>query len=82
MSKEDEYVEMEGEVVDVNRNGFKVQLPNGHIIDAYIGYKLKSRLGKKKIVLCDKVIVAISTYDLNHGRIVNLVKRPVPTTNS
>ena len=83
MSKEDDYVEMEGEVVEIIRNAvYKVKLPNGHIIDAYVGGKLERRLGKKKIVVCDKVIVAISTYDLNRGRITNLVKRVNPAISN
>ena len=82
MSKEDDYAEMEGEVVEIVRNIHKVKLPNGHVIDAYIGGNLKRRMGRKKIVVCDKVIVAISTYDLNRGRIVRLLKQQIPITSN
>lgn len=76
MSKEEDYVEMEGEVVEIIRNAvYKIKLSNGHIIDAYLGGKLSNKLGRKKIVVCDRVTVAISTYDLNRGRITNLIKK-------
>ncbi len=76
MAKEDNYVELEGEVVEIIRNAvYKVQLTNGHIIDAYLGGKLRARLGKKKIVVCDRVSVAVSTYDLNKGRIIDIIRR-------
>lgn len=76
MSKEDDYLEMEGDVVDSIRNAvYKVKLPNGHMIDAYVGGKLERRLGRKKIVIGDRVCVAVSTYDLNKGRIVYLIKK-------
>ncbi len=80
MSKEDDYVDMEGEVVEIVRNIFKVKLPNGHIVDAYIGAKLARRLGRKKIVLCDRVVVAVCTYDLNKGRIVSILKKNTNVT--
>ncbi len=68
MSKED-VIEVSGEVVEVLRNAnFKVKLPNGHIIDAYISGKL--RMNYIKILEGDKVTIELSPYDLSKGRII------------
>ena len=64
-----EGIEVEGVVVEVIRNStYKVKLPNGHIIEAYVA----GRLVKQHISVleCDKVTVELSPYDVNHGRIV------------
>lgn len=73
MPKED-FIEMEGEVIEVLRNAtFKVKLPNGHIITAYLSGKLyKSNI---TILLSDIVKVEISPYDLTKGRITYRMKR-------
>ncbi len=68
MSKED-VIEVSGEVVEVLRNAnFKVKLPNGHIIDAYISGKL--RMNYIRILEGDKVTIELSPYDLTKGRII------------
>ena len=68
MSKED-VIEVSGEVVEVLRNAnFKVKLPNGHIIDAYISGKL--RMNDIRILEGDKVTIELSPYDLTKGRII------------
>ncbi len=67
MSKED-IIEIEGTVVDALPNAmFKVQLANGHIINAHISGKL--RMNYIRILPGDKVTVEMSTYDLTKGRI-------------
>jgi translation initiation factor IF-1 len=46
---------------------FKVRLENGHEITAYLSGKM--RKFAIKVVLGDRVQVAMSTYDLSQGRI-------------
>lgn len=68
MSKEDHII-MTGKVVQVLPNArFKVQLENEHILQAYVGGKM--RKFEIKIIMGDEVQVAISPYDLTQGRIV------------
>ena len=60
---------MEGEVIQVLPNAvFKVKLDNGHILQAYIGGKM--RKFEIRIIMGDRVEVEISPYDLTKGRIV------------
>ena len=67
MSKDD-IIEVEGTVVDAMPNAtFKVQLGNGHVINAHISGKL--RMNYIRILPGDKVTVEMSTYDLTKGRI-------------
>lgn len=67
MSKDD-IIEVEGTVVDAMPNAtFKVQLANGHTINAHISGKL--RMNYIRILPGDKVTVEMSTYDLTKGRI-------------
>ena len=67
MSKDD-IIEVEGTVVDAMPNAtFKVQLANGHVINAHISGKL--RMNYIRTLPGDKVTVEMSTYDLTKGRI-------------
>ena len=67
MSKDD-IIDVEGTVVDAMPNAtFKVQLANGHVINAHISGKL--RMNYIRILPGDKVTVEMSTYDLTKGRI-------------
>ena len=67
MSKDD-IIEVEGTVVDAMPNAtFKVQLANGHVINAHISGKL--RMNYIRILPGDKVTAEMSTYDLTKGRI-------------
>lgn len=67
MSKSD-MIEVEGTVVEANPNAmFKVEIQNGHIIDAHISGKL--RMNFIRILPGDKVTVEMSPYDLTKGRI-------------
>lgn len=64
----DDIIETEGEVTELLPNTkFRVKLPNGHTILAHISGKM--RMNFIKILPGDKVIVEISKYDLNKGRI-------------
>ncbi len=66
-------IEVEGEVLELLPNTkFKVKLPNGHNILAHISGKM--RMHFIKILPGDKVLVEISRYDLDKGRIVYRTK--------
>lgn len=67
MSKEDA-IELEGKVVEPLPNAmFKVELENGHQVLAHISGKM--RMHYIKILPGDKVMVELSPYDLDRGRI-------------
>lgn len=64
----DDAIEVEGKVVETLPNTtFKVELKNGHVIDAHISGKL--RMNFIRILVGDKVTVEMSPYDLTKGRI-------------
>ena len=68
MSKEDA-IELEGEVTEALSNGmYRVHLDNGHSVIAYLSGKMRKFY--IRIVLGDRVRVAVSPYDLARGRIV------------
>ncbi len=61
-------IELEGEVLELLPNTkFRVRLPNGHTLLAHISGKM--RMHFIKILPGDKVLVEVSKYDLNRGRI-------------
>jgi translation initiation factor IF-1 len=67
MAKKD-VIEVEGVIKTPLPNAmFKVDLPNGHEVLAHISGKM--RLNYIKIVPGDRVLVELSPYDLNRGRI-------------
>lgn len=66
MPKED-FLELDGVVVDIIKNDIKIKLGNGHIITGYVAGKL--RINNIKVLVGDKVKVEVSPYDLNRGRI-------------
>jgi translation initiation factor IF-1 len=59
---------LEGIVVGVEKDSFRVQLDNGHIVLAYRSGKM--RHNKIGIMMGDRVKISITPYDLNRGRIV------------
>ncbi|WP_410791414.1 translation initiation factor IF-1 [Kribbella sp. C-35] len=62
-------IEVEGTVVECLRNAtFRVELTNGHKVLAHISGKIRKNY--IKIVLEDRVLVELSPYDLDRGRIV------------
>ena len=76
----DDVMEFEGKVVEALPNAtFKVQLPNGHVVTAKISGKL--RMNYIWIVPGDKVMVEISVYEPNQGRITWRVKEERPGAN-
>lgn len=67
--KKEEAVRVEGTVLEALPNAvFKVELENGHKIQAHISGKM--RMHFIKILPGDKVVVELSLYDLTRGRIV------------
>ena len=67
MTKQD-VIELGGKVLEALPNAmFKVELENGHQILAHISGKM--RMHYIKILPGDKVMVELSVYDLNRGRI-------------
>jgi len=76
MAKQD-LIQTEGKVLEALPNAvFKVQLDNGHILDAHISGKM--RMHYVKIIPGDKVLVELSPYDLSLGRIYYRVKEDNP----
>ncbi|MFG1911283.1 translation initiation factor IF-1 [Kribbella sp. NPDC048928] len=62
-------LEMEGTVVECLRNAnFRVELSNGHRVLAHISGKIRKNY--IKILPEDRVLVELSPYDLDRGRIV------------
>lgn len=62
-------IQVEGEVLELLPNTkFRVKLPNGHMVLAHISGKM--RMNYIKILPGDKVLVEVSKYDLEKGRII------------
>lgn len=66
MPKED-CLELEGVVVDIQRDDIKIKLSNDVVITGYLAGKL--RINNIRILVGDKVKVEMSPYDLTRGRI-------------
>ena len=63
-----ESIEVEGTVKESLPNAtFKVELANGHLVNAYISGKI--RLNFIRVLPGDRVLVELSPYDLSRGRI-------------
>lgn len=72
MAKE-EHIEMEGTIIETLPNTmFRVQLENGHLVTAHISGKMRKNY--IRILTGDRVVVQMTPYDLNKGRIVFRVK--------
>lgn len=68
MSKED-LLEMEGTIIEVLPNQmFKVEIKEDYVVTCYTSGKMRQH--KIRLVTGDQVIIEMSTYDLNKGRIV------------
>ncbi len=68
MSSSDQ-IELEGTVSEVFPGGnFRVETEQGHSVLAHLGGKM--RKFRIRVLLGDKVIVAVSPYDLTRGRII------------
>ena len=60
-------IEVEGKVIDIIKDEYKVELENGFIITAHVSGKI--RMNMIRILPGDRVIVEFSPYDLTRGRI-------------
>lgn len=68
MSREDQ-IEVDGTIKEVLQGGmYRVLLENGHEVIAYTSGKMRKHF--IRIVLGDKVKVALSPYDLSKGRVI------------
>ncbi len=68
MAKED-FIELDGVVTETLPNAtFKVELENGHVVNAHISGKMRKHY--IRILTGDKVKVELTPYDLSKGRIV------------
>jgi translation initiation factor IF-1 len=69
MAKKEGVIEIEGSVVEALPNAmFRVELQNGHKVLAHISGKMRQHY--IRILPEDRVVVELSPYDLNRGRIV------------
>jgi len=69
LAKKEGAIEVEGTVLEPLPNAmFRVELENGHKVLAHISGKM--RMHYIRILPGDRVVVEISPYDLNRGRIV------------
>ena len=67
-------IEVEGIAVEALPNGmFRVELANGHKVLAHISGKI--RMHYIRVLPGDKVLIQLSPYDLNRGRITYRLKK-------
>ena len=68
MAKE-EAIEVEGKVIESLRNGmFRIERDNSSVILGYLSGKI--RKFRIRVLVGDRVLVELSPYDLNKGRII------------
>ena len=68
MSKSDDVIEFEGQIIDVlPGQSFKVLLENEHVVVCYTSGRL--RKNRIRLVLGDRVRVEVTPYDLTKGRV-------------
>lgn len=80
MPKE-EAIEMEGVVIEALPNtNFKVQLDNGHIVNAHISGRMRKNY--IRILMGDRVTVQLTPYDLTKGRIIFRNKDGAPSASA
>lgn len=60
-------LEFQGEVIDANKNKFKVKVNDSLIVLCTLSGKI--RVNSVKILVGDKVTVEVSEYDTSQGRI-------------
>lgn len=72
-SDKKEIIRVEGEVIELLPSAmFRVRIENGHEVLAHISGKM--RVNYIRLLPGDRVIIEISPYDLNRGRIVQRLK--------
>ncbi|MCD6254484.1 MAG: translation initiation factor IF-1 [Thermotogae bacterium] len=74
MAPKDDMIRMEGTVIEALPNAmFRIELDNGHRVLAHISGKMRKNF--IRLLPGDRVIVELTVYDLNRGRIVYRKKR-------
>jgi len=69
----DDHIEFDGVVTEVLTGGmFRVKVDDDHLVIAHLAGKM--RKFRIKVVLGDKVKVAVSPYDPNRGRVIYRVR--------
>lgn len=68
MAKEQPIIVEGNKVLEVVKDEYKVELPNGMIVTARVSGKM--RMNMIRVLPGDKVTIEFSPYDLTHGRIV------------
>ncbi len=61
-------IEVDGKVIDVFKDEYKVELENGHIVTAHVSGKI--RMNMIRILPGDKVTIEFTPYDVTRGRII------------
>ena len=62
-------IEQDGTIIEALSNAmFRVELQNGHVVTAHISGKIRKHY--IRILRGDKVMVALTPYDLSKGRII------------
>jgi translation initiation factor IF-1 len=80
MPKTEEKIVVEGEVVEaMPSTTFRVKLPNGHVVLAYLSGRLRKNY--IRILLGDRVKLELSPYDLTRGRIIYRFTAQAPVIN-
>ncbi len=73
LKKDKEVIRFEGEVIELLPSAsFRVRLENGHEVLAHISGRM--RVNYIRLLPGDRVILEMSPYDLNRGRIVQRLK--------
>lgn len=74
MKKKDDVIKVEGVVEETLPNAqFRVRLDSEHLVLAHISGKM--RIHYIRLVVGDRVLVELSSYDLTKGRIVSRLGR-------
>ena len=69
MAKDKDLIELEGTISEVLPNQmFKIQLENDHVVTCYTGGKM--RKFRIRLVQGDRVLIEMTPYDLDKGRII------------
>lgn len=81
MTKESQdKIEMEGTIVDcLPGTQFQVELDNGHRVLAYLSGKMRRYY--IRVLLGDRVLVELSPYDLERGRITYRFRKKTGNAN-
>ena len=77
MTKEEGKIKVEGVVIEaLPGTQFRVKLDNGHQVLAYLSGKMRRHY--IRILLCDRVSLEMSPYDLSRGRITFRQRKNAP----